>query len=198
LQITGKLGDVMQESARAALSYVRSRAAMFGLPRYFYDKIDIHVHVPEGAIPKDGPSAGITMATSMVSALTGIPIDKQVAMTGEITLRGNVFPIGGLKEKALAAHRGGIKRVLLPKENENDIEEIPATVRNELELIPVSHVDEVLFEALRCRTPQDFALMIQNKGVRDELLYAEDKKKEAGEAAEGRDEKAPAAGIVAH
>ena len=188
----------MQESARAALSYVRSRAAMFGLPRYFYDKIDIHVHVPEGAIPKDGPSAGITMATSMVSALTGIPIDKQVAMTGEITLRGNVFPIGGLKEKALAAHRGGIKRVLLPKENENDIEEIPATVRNELELIPVSHVDEVLFEALRCRTPQDFAAMLQNKALRDELLYAEEKKKESGEGGEGRDEKAPAAGIVAH
>jgi ATP-dependent Lon protease len=198
LQITGKLGEVMQESARAALSYVRSRASMFGLPRYFYDKIDIHVHVPEGAIPKDGPSAGITMATSMVSALTGIPIDKQIAMTGEITLRGNVLPIGGLKEKALAAHRGGIKRVLLPKENENDIEEIPATVRNELELIPVSHVDEVLFEALRCRTPQDFATMIQNKKVRDELLYSEEKKKEDSGAGEGRDEKAPAPSIVAH
>jgi ATP-dependent Lon protease len=198
LQITGKLGEVMQESARAALSYVRSRASMFGLPRYFYDKIDIHVHVPEGAIPKDGPSAGITMATSMVSALTGIPIDKQIAMTGEITLRGNVLPIGGLKEKALAAHRGGIKRVLLPKENENDIEEIPATVRNELELIPVSHVDEVLFEALRCRTPQDFATMLQNKKVRDELLYSEEKKKDEGAAGEGRDEKAPAPSIVAH
>jgi ATP-dependent Lon protease len=197
LQITGKLGDVMQESARAALSYVRSRAAVFGLPRYFYDKIDIHVHVPEGAIPKDGPSAGITMATSMVSALTGIPIDKHIAMTGEITLRGNVLPIGGLKEKALAAHRGGIKRVLLPKENENDIEEIPATVRNELELIPVSHVDEVLFEALRCRSPQDFAAMLQNKKVRDDLLYAEEKKKDERGEGEAREEKANA-GIVAH
>jgi ATP-dependent Lon protease len=197
LQITGKLGDVMQESARAALSYVRSRAAVFGLPRYFYDKIDIHVHVPEGAIPKDGPSAGITMATSMVSALTGIPIDKHIAMTGEITLRGNVLPIGGLKEKALAAHRGGIKRVLLPKENENDIEEIPATVRNELELIPVSHVDEVLFEALRCRSPQDFASMLQNKKVRDDLLYAEEKKKDERGEGEGREEKANAT-IVAH
>ena len=197
LQITGKLGDVMQESAKAALSYVRSRASVFGLPRYFYDKIDIHVHVPEGAIPKDGPSAGITMATSMVSALTGIPIDKHIAMTGEITLRGNVLPIGGLKEKALAAHRGGIKRVLFPKENENDIEEIPATVRNELELIPVSHVDEVLYEALRCRTPQDFASFLENKKVRDELLYAEDKKKEElGEAKPGAEK--PSASIVAH
>jgi len=197
LQITGKLGDVMQESARAALSYVRSRAAVFGLPRYFYDKVDIHVHVPEGAIPKDGPSAGITMATSIVSALTGIPIDKHIAMTGEITLRGNVLPIGGLKEKALAAHRGGIKRVLLPKENENDIEEIPVTVRNELELIPVAHVDEVLFEALQCRSAQDFAGMLANKKVRDELLYAEDKKKEERGDGEAREEK-PTAGIVAH
>jgi ATP-dependent Lon protease len=197
LQITGKLGDVMQESARAALSYVRSRAAVFGLPRYFYDKVDIHVHVPEGAIPKDGPSAGITMATSIVSALTGIPIDKHIAMTGEITLRGNVLPIGGLKEKALAAHRGGIKRVLLPKENENDIEEIPATVRNELELIPVAHVDEVLFEALQCRSAQDFATMLANKKVRDELLYAEEKKKEERGDGEAREEK-PSASIVAH
>ena len=198
LQITGKLGDVMQESAKAALSYVRSRAAILGLPRYFYDKIDIHVHVPEGGIPKDGPSAGITMATSMISALTGIPIDKNVAMTGEITLRGNVLPIGGLKEKALAAHRGGIRRVLLPKENENDIEEIPTTVRNELELVPVSHVDEVLFEALRCRKPEDFASMLQHKAMRDELLYADDKKKgDRGEDAPS-DEKAPVAAIVAH
>jgi ATP-dependent Lon protease len=198
LQITGKLGDVMQESARAALSYVRSRAAVFGLPRYFYDKIDIHVHVPEGAIPKDGPSAGITMATSMVSALTGIPVDKHIAMTGEITLRGNVFPIGGLKEKALAAHRGGIRRVLFPKENENDIEEIPATVRNELELIPVSHIDEVLYEALRCRKPEDFAAMLAAKGTRDELLYADDKKKDEQGDRDQRDEKGSSAGIVAH
>jgi ATP-dependent Lon protease len=198
LQITGKLGDVMQESARAALSYVRSRASVFGLPRYFYDKVDIHVHVPEGAIPKDGPSAGITMATSIVSALTGIPVDKHIAMTGEITLRGNVLPIGGLKEKALAAHRGGIKRVLFPKENENDIEEIPATVRNELELIPVSHVDEVLYEALRCRKPEDFATLLAGKAARDELLYAEDKKKDEQGDREQRDEKGPSAGIVAH
>jgi ATP-dependent Lon protease len=198
LQITGKLGDVMQESARAALSYVRSRAAVFGLPRYFYDKVDIHVHVPEGAIPKDGPSAGITMATSLVSALTGIPVDKNIAMTGEITLRGNVLPIGGLKEKALAAHRGGIKRVLFPKENENDIEEIPATVRNELELIPVSHVDEVLYEALRCRKPEDFSALLTAKGVRDELLYADEKKKDEAGDREQRDEKGSSPGLVAH
>lgn len=201
LQITGKLGDVMQESARAALSYVRSRAGMLGLPRYFYDKIDIHVHVPEGAIPKDGPSAGITMACSMVSALTGIPIDKKIAMTGEITLRGNVLPIGGLKEKALAAHRGGIRRVLLPKENETDIEEIPFAVRNELELIPVSHVDEVLFEALVCRTPTHLDHMLIKKIARDELLYSDEKKKEDGTAGAETPEvgdKAPGAGIVTH
>ena len=119
-------------------------------------------------------------------------------MTGEITLRGNVLPIGGLKEKALAAHRGGIRRVLLPKENENDIEEIPATVRNELELIPVSHVDEVLYEALRCRKPEDFAAMLAAKGTRDELLYSDEKKKEDGEGREQRDEKGSSAGIVAH
>jgi len=200
LQITGKLGDVMQESARAALSYVRSRAAILGLPRYFYDKIDIHVHVPEGAIPKDGPSAGITMATSMVSALTGIPIDKHIAMTGEITLRGNVLPIGGLKEKALAAHRGGIRRVMLPKENENDIEEIPATVRNELELIPVSHVDEVLYESLMCRRPSLFYTMLDKKAVRDELLYADDKKRDESSAGDRGSEKDKdtTAGIVTH
>jgi ATP-dependent Lon protease len=198
LQITGKLGDVMQESARAALSYVRSRASVFGLPRYFYDKVDIHVHVPEGAIPKDGPSAGITMATSIVSALTGIPIDKHIAMTGEITLRGNVLPIGGLKEKALAAHRGGIRRVLLPKENENDIEEIPATVRNELEFIPVSHVDEVLYEALRCRRPEDFAALLASNAARHELLFADEKKKDDQGDREQRDEKGQSPSIVAH
>jgi ATP-dependent Lon protease len=176
LQITGKLGDVMQESARAAISYVRSRAEMLGLPKYFYDKVDIHVHVPEGAIPKDGPSAGITMATSIVSALTGIPVDKQIAMTGEITLRGNVLPIGGLKEKSMAAHRGGIRRICIPKDNENDIEEIPATVRNELEFIPVTHVDQVLFEALVYDDAKDFDRAIERRHQRDELLFSEDKK----------------------
>ncbi len=167
LQITGKLGDVMQESARAALSYVRSKSEMLGLPRDFYDKIDIHVHVPEGGIPKDGPSAGITIATSIVSALTGIPIDKEVAMTGEITLRGNVLPIGGLKEKCLAAHRGGMKRIMFPKENEKDVEEIPETIRKDLELIPVDHVDKVLFEALKCDGPEGFANLLSRKEDRD-------------------------------
>ena len=198
LQITGKLGDVMQESARAALSYVRSRAAILGLPRDFYDKVDIHVHVPEGAIPKDGPSAGITMATSIVSALTGIPIDKHIAMTGEITLRGNVLPIGGLKEKALAAHRGGIRRVMLPKDCENEIEEIPATVRNELELIPVSHVDEVLFEALMCRTPQAYQEHLTHKAVKDELFFSEEKKKDGAGRGEQGDEKGSASSVVTH
>ncbi|MCO6432213.1 MAG: endopeptidase La [Deltaproteobacteria bacterium] len=197
LQITGKLGDVMQESARAALSYVRSRAEMLGLPRYFYDKIDIHVHVPEGAIPKDGPSAGITMATSMVSALTGIPIDKNVAMTGEITLRGNVLPIGGLKEKALAAHRGGIRRIILPKENENDIEEIPTTVRNDLELIPASHVDEVLYEALSFGNLLEFEKRLDQKLVRDEILFGEIGKVTADDA-DGEDKDKPAVGVVTH
>ena len=136
------------------------------------------------------------MATSIVSALTGIPVDKQVAMTGEITLRGNVLPIGGLKEKALAAHRGGIRRIMLPKENENDIEEIPAAVRQDLELIPVSHVDEVLFEALMCRKPGSFDAILDAKLVRDELLYGDDKKKD--DKTRDAEEKAPAVGIVAH
>lgn len=197
LQITGKLGDVMQESARAALSYVRSRAEMLGLPRYFYDKVDLHVHVPEGAIPKDGPSAGITIATSIVSALSGIPIDRQVAMTGEITLRGNVLPIGGLKEKALAAHRGGIRRVICPKENENDIEEIPATVRQDLELIPVAHVDEVLFEALTCSGAKDLEAMLDRRSMRDELLFAEPKRGDDDQNEPGK-EKGDSAGIVTH
>ena len=135
LTITGKLGDVMQESAQAAMSYVRSRAQDLGLEKDFYHKNDVHIHVPEGAIPKDGPSAGITMATSLVSALTRIPVYHDVAMTGEITLRGNVLPIGGLKEKVLAAHRGGIKAVLIPEENKKDINEIPATILKSVELI---------------------------------------------------------------
>jgi ATP-dependent Lon protease len=148
LILTGKLGEVMQESARAALSYIRSRARQLGLPDNFYDMIDIHVHVPEGAVPKDGPSAGITIAVSIVSALTRKPVSRDVAMTGEITLRGRVLPIGGLKEKILAAHRGGIKKVLIPLENKRDIEEIPKRILKRVELVPVSHVDEVLEEAL--------------------------------------------------
>jgi ATP-dependent Lon protease len=153
LLITGKLGDVMQESAQAAMSYVRSRAMELGLERDFYQKIDVHIHVPEGAIPKDGPSAGITMATSLVSALVKTPVYNDLAMTGEITLRGMVLPIGGLKEKVLAAHRAGIKKVLIPAENEKDIEEIPATVLKTVELVTVSHMDEVLKNALAIDDP---------------------------------------------
>jgi ATP-dependent Lon protease len=145
---TGKLGDVMQESVSAAMSYVRSRAPTFGLKPTMFEKRDIHVHVPEGATPKDGPSAGIAMATSIVSVLTGIPVRKDVAMTGEITLRGRVLPIGGLKEKLLAALRSGTTTVFIPKDNEKDLAEIPDNVKKNLTIIPVSHVDEVISKAL--------------------------------------------------
>ncbi|SFD61260.1 ATP-dependent proteinase. Serine peptidase. MEROPS family S16 [Bacillus sp. OV194] len=148
LILTGKLGDVMKESAQAALSYVRSRAEEFEIDPDFYEKTDIHIHVPEGATPKDGPSAGITIATALVSALSGKPVRKDVGMTGEITLRGRVLPIGGLKEKSLSAHRAGIQTVIMPKENEKDIDDIPESVRNSLAFIPVSHLDEVLKHAL--------------------------------------------------
>ena len=145
---TGKLGDVMQESVQAARSYVRSRMAIFGVSPKFFDKRDIHVHVPEGATPKDGPSAGVAMCTSIVSSLTGIPVRRDIAMTGEVTLRGRVLPIGGLKEKLLAAHRGGITTVLIPKDNEKDLVDIPDNVKKGLTIIPVGTVDEVLTEAL--------------------------------------------------
>ncbi|MDA8163855.1 MAG: endopeptidase La [Desulfobacteraceae bacterium] len=148
LTITGKLGEVMQESAQAALSYVRSRAVALGLAHDFYQKLDIHVHVPEGAIPKDGPSAGITMATSMVSALLRIPVRKDVAMTGEITLRGRILPIGGLTEKMLAARRGNIRHVFIPRENERELKEVPAKVQKDLCVELVEHMDEVLNRAL--------------------------------------------------
>ena len=156
LTITGKLGDVMQESAQAAMSYVRSRAEMLGLDKRFLEQLDIHVHVPEGAIPKDGPSAGITIATALVSALCKVPIRKDVAMTGEITLRGRVLPIGGLKEKVLAAHRGGILKILIPKENEKDLREIPRRIREKLVMVPVESADDVLREALLLPSPDTF------------------------------------------
>ncbi len=156
LIITGKLGDVMQESAQAAMSYVRSRAVDLGLEKDFYQKADVHIHVPEGSIPKDGPSAGITMATSLVSALTRIPVRHDLAMTGEITLRGRILPIGGLKEKVLASHRGGIKTVLIPEENEKDIEEIPSTILKTVDLVVVSHMDDVLKKALVLEDPESF------------------------------------------
>jgi ATP-dependent Lon protease len=145
---TGKLGEVMQESIQAALSVVRARSRKLGVKEDFYQKNDIHIHLPEGATPKDGPSAGIGMTTAMVSILTGIPVRADVAMTGEITLRGEVLPIGGLKEKLLAAHRGAIKTVLIPDENVKDLVDIPDNVKNKLEIIPVKWIDKVLEIAL--------------------------------------------------
>ena len=165
LIITGKLGDVMQESAQAAMSYVRSRADSLGLPRDFYATLDVHLHVPEGATPKDGPSAGITITTALVSALTRIPVRADVAMTGEITLRGRVLPIGGLKEKSFAAYRGGCKTLIIPKDNQKDVVEIPRSIRKALRVHPVHHMDEVLKLALALEDPNDFFEKLQRKDV---------------------------------
>jgi ATP-dependent Lon protease len=154
LTVTGHLGDVMRESAHAALSYVRSRATALSLDPNFYQKSEIHIHIPEGAVSKDGPSAGITMATALVSALCKVPVRNDLAMTGEITLRGRVLPISGLKEKALAAHRGGIKIILIPKENEKDIQDIPRQVLKNISLVQVEHMDDVLKRALMLNDPQ--------------------------------------------
>ena len=148
LTLTGQLGDVMKESAQAGYTYIRSRAAELGLENNFYETEDLHIHLPEGAIPKDGPSAGITMVTAMVSALTKRPVKAGIAMTGEITLSGRVLPVGGIKEKMLAAHRYGVKTILLPQRNMQDLEEIPENVRAEMKFIPVKHMDEVLKLAL--------------------------------------------------
>jgi ATP-dependent Lon protease len=148
LILTGKLGEVMQESAQAALTYARSRASLLEIPPTFFDKNDIHIHVPAGAIPKDGPSAGVTIASALVSAITRRPVRKDMAMTGEITLRGKVLPVGSVRDKVLAAHRAGIKHVLIPDENENDLAEVSEEVRRELDFVLVEHVDEVLNAAL--------------------------------------------------
>merc|ERR1712065_80246 len=148
MKTTGKLGDVMKESIDAASSYVRSISPKIGVKPTRFDKLDIHVHVPEGATPKDGPSAGLAMVTSIVSVLSGIPVRCDIAMTGEVSLRGNAMPIGGLKEKLLAALRGGVKTVLIPEENEKDLADIPDNVKEGLEIIPVTHVSEVLKYAL--------------------------------------------------
>ena len=164
VKITGKLGEVMQESAATAMSYVRSRAHLLGLDKDFYQNIDIHLHVPEGAVPKDGPSAGITMATAITSALTKIPVKREIAMTGEITLRGRVLPIGGLKEKLLAAKIGNIKTVLIPKENVPDLKKVPKEVTKGMKVIPVEHADQVLRLALELPNPEEFLI---RKGVGD-------------------------------
>jgi ATP-dependent Lon protease len=174
MTVTGNLRDVMKESISAAASYVRSRAVDFGIEPPMFDKRDIHVHVPEGATPKDGPSAGVAMATSIVSIMTGIPVRRDVAMTGEITLRGRVLPIGGLKEKLLAALRGGIKTVMIPEDNAKDLPEIPDNVKNGLEIIPVAKMGDVLRHALT-RMPEP-------------ITWDPDAKAEAAIAAEAGDE----------
>jgi len=148
MQITGKLGDVMQESVKAAKSYVRSKSLEYGIIPPIFEKKDFHIHVPEGATPKDGPSAGVAMVTSIVSSITKIPVNKEIAMTGEVTVTGQVLPIGGLKEKLLAAHRAGIKHVLIPKDNEKDLVDIPKKVKGDIKITPIEMVDEVLKIAL--------------------------------------------------
>jgi len=158
---TGQLGDVMQESIQAAISVVRGRARRLGIKEDFYQKTELHIHLPEGATPKDGPSAGIGICTSIVSALTGIPVRADVAMTGEITLRGEVLPIGGLREKLLAAQRGGIKTVLIPEENTKDLAEIPDNIKNKLEILPVRWIDRVLEVALE-RQPEPLAEVVES------------------------------------
>ncbi|MCD8568458.1 MAG: hypothetical protein LRY50_09055 [Geovibrio sp.] len=144
LELTGKLGEVMSESARTALSVVKSRADKFGIPAYMFKDNDIHLHVPEGAVPKDGPSAGITMTTALMSALSGLKVNCRIAMTGEITLRGRVLPVGGIKEKVLAAHRAGVKEIILPSANEKDLTDIPADVKNETRFHLFESIDQVL------------------------------------------------------
>ena len=148
MQITGKLGDVMQESVKAAKSFVRSKSLEYGIIPPVFEKKDFHIHVPEGATPKDGPSAGIAMVTSIVSSITSIPVNREIAMTGEVTITGQVLPIGGLKEKLLAAHRAGIKKVLIPKDNEKDLVDIPKKVKEDIKIVAVEFVDEVLKIAL--------------------------------------------------
>jgi len=173
MTVTGNLRDVMKESISAAASYVRSRAVDFGIEPPLFDRRDIHVHVPEGATPKDGPSAGVAMATTITSVMTGIPIRRDIAMTGEVTLRGRVLPIGGLKEKLLAALRGGLKKVLIPEENAKDLADIPDTVKNQLEIVPVSRMEEVLGHAL-IRKPEPIIWEEDAKAVASPLPADDD------------------------
>ena len=154
-QLTGQLGEVMQESARAALSYVRSNADGFGVPQGFFSKNDIHLHLPAGSVPKDGPSAGVTMATALISLATGRAVRRDVGMTGEITLRGQVLPIGGVKEKVLAAHRAGLKTIILPRRNEKDLEDVPQEIRDEMKFVFANRVDEVVSAALVASNGKD-------------------------------------------
>ena len=164
--LTGQLGEVMRESARAGLSWIRTHNQELGIPRETFEKQTLHIHVPAGAIPKDGPSAGITMATAMVSSLTGIPVRKDVAMTGEITLRGRVLPIGGLKSKILAAHLAGAKMVILPRKNEKDLRDIPDEIRKGIKIVTVESMDQVLDTALR-RRPKPLSSTAAPKPAKD-------------------------------
>jgi ATP-dependent Lon protease len=153
--VTGQLGDVMKESCSAAMSYVRSRGPLFAFDKEYFQNIDVHIHLPEGATPKDGPSAGIALCTAIVSSITKIPVKRQVAMTGEVSLRGKVWAIGGLKEKVMAAHRGGIRTIICPKENEKDLKDIPKEIMKDLKVILVDHVDQVLVNALDIKNPKE-------------------------------------------
>jgi ATP-dependent Lon protease len=169
LTLTGKLGDVMQESAQAAMSWVRSKSELLGIPRDFNRRTDVHVHIPEGAIPKDGPSAGITLATALVSALTQVPTRRDVAMTGEITLRGKVLPIGGVKEKVLAAHRAGLTNIIVPKDNEKDLADIPKNVLDKMNVFMVETMDEVLRTALAGPLPAAIPPTPETDELSDEM-----------------------------
>jgi ATP-dependent Lon protease len=196
--LTGQLGDVMKESARAGVSYIRSLSAEMGVKASFYKDDDLHIHIPEGATPKDGPSAGVTMCCAMVSALTGIPARQDIAMTGEITLRGKILPVGGVREKVLAAHRAGIRKVLLPVENERDIDDIPPNVKRKLEFVLIGSADEALKHILvRAVKPASAAGQVKKQAAR-KPASAPAPGKSAGGGAVGASEDSGAFGKPAH